>query len=289
MARSLEEIKDAIKVNIRTYTSLDDYLFPEEGGSKVSVFNVIIYVVSAAIFTFETILDVTKSEITALRDQAISGNAKWVQRQILNFQYGDVVTLVDFVPTYVPVDESARIVTQCSVKQLGSGELAIKVAKGTAPSLTPLSAPELTALQNYWFGTGTTEGVGFAGVRTTFVNLNPDRIRVEATVYFLGQYVEANVKTAVITAIDNFFGTFQAEAFDGTVFMIKLIDAVQAVPGVSRIVLTDVKGRDALTVLASATPIDSQGYYTTVAGYLISEDTSGNLLTNTITMVEETL
>jgi len=153
MARSLEAIKEVIKTNIRTYPSLDAYLFPEEGGSKVSIFNVIIYVVAAAIFTFETILDVTKSEITTLRDQAISGNAKWVQRQILNFQYGDVVTLVNFVPTYVPVDESARIVTQCSVKQLGSGDLAIKVAKGIAPSLTPLSAPELTALQNYWFGT----------------------------------------------------------------------------------------------------------------------------------------
>jgi hypothetical protein len=289
MARSLEAIQQAIKTNIRTYPSLDGYLFPEEGGSKTSIFNIIIYVVAAAIFTFETILDITKSEVTTLRDQAISGNAKWVQRQILNFQYGDVVTLVDFVPTYVPVDESARIVTQCSVKQLGSGDLAIKVAKGTAPSLAPLSAPELTALQNYWFGTGTTWGVGFAGVRTTFVNLNPDRMRVQATVYFFGQFVEATVKTNVIAAINNFFGTFQSEAFDGTVFMIKLVDVVQAVAGVSRIVLTEIKARDAVTALASATVIDVQGFYTTVAGYLISEDTSGNLLTNTITMSEETL
>lgn len=289
MARSLEEIQEAIKVNIRTYPSLDDYLFPEEGGSKVSVFNVIIYVVAAAIFTFETILDITKTEITDIRDQSISGNAKWIQRQVLNFQYGDVITLVDFVPTYVPLDESARIVTQCSVKQLGSGDLAIKVAKGTAPSLTPLSGPELTALEDYWFGTGTTEGVGFAGVRTTFINLNPDRMRVQATVYFFGQYVEATVKTAVITAINNFFSTFQAESFDGTVFMIKLIDAVQAVPGVSRIVLTDIKAREATTALGSASTIDPQGYYTTVAGYLISEDTAGNTLDDTITMVQETL
>lgn len=289
MARSLEAIQEEIKVRIRTYPSLDDYLFPEDGGSKVSIFNVIIYVVAAAIFTFETILDITKTEITAIRDQSISGNAKWVQRQVLNFQYGDVVTLVDFVPTYNPVDESARIVTQCSVKQLGSGDLAIKVAKGTAPNLTPLSGPELTALQDYWFGTGTTEGVGFAGVRTTFINLNPDRMRVQATVYFLGQYVEATVKAAVVDAIDNFFSTFQAEAFDGTVFMIKLVDAVQAVDGVSRVVLTDIKARDAVTALGSASNIDPQEYYTTVAGYLISEDTAGNTLDDTITMEQETL
>ncbi len=126
-------------------------------------------------------------------------------------------------------------------------------------------------------------------MRTTFVNLNPDRMRVQATVYFFGQFVEATVKTNVIAAINNFFSTFQSEAFDGTVFMIKLIDAVQAVDGVSRIVLTEVKAREAATPLASATVIDVQGFYTTVAGYLISEDTSGNLLTNTITMAEETL
>jgi len=114
-------------------------------------------------------------------------------------------------------------------------------------------------------------------------------MRVQATVYFFGQFVEATVKTNVIAAINNFFSTFQSEAFDGTVFMIKLIDAVQAVDGVSRIVLTEVKAREAATPLASATVIDVQGFYTTVAGYLISEDTSGNLLTNTITMAEETL
>lgn len=289
MARSVEEIKQEIKVNIRTYPSLDAYLFPEEGGSKVSIFNVMIYVVSAAIFTFETILGVTKSELEVIRDQAVSGNPKWIQRQILNFQFGDVISLVNFVPTYIPVDEAARIVTQCSVKQLGSGDLAIKVAKGIAPSLAPLSAPELAALEDYWFGTGTTEGVGFAGIRTTFINRSPDRMRVQATVFFFGQFVEATVKTNVIAAINNFFSNFQSVAFDGTVFMIKLIDAIQLVDGVSRVVLNDVKARDSATLLASATTIDSQGFYTTIAGYLISEDTSGNTLTETITMAQENL
>lgn len=289
MARSVEEIKQEIKVNIRTYPSLDAYLFPEEGGSKVSIFNVMIYVLSAAIFTFETILGVTKSELEVIRDQAVSGNPKWIQRQILNFQFGDVISLVNFVPTYIPVDEAARIVTQCSVKQLGSGDLAIKVAKGIAPSLAPLSAPELAALEDYWFGTGTTEGVGFAGIRTTFINRSPDRMRVQATVFFFGQFVEATVKTNVIAAINNFFSNFQSVAFDGTVFMIKLIDAIQLVDGVSRVVLNDVKARDSATLLASASTIDNQGFYTTIAGYLISEDTAGNTLTETITMAQENL
>ncbi len=287
MARSLEAIKEEIKIDVRTYPSLNNYLFPEEGGSQVSVFNIIIYVVSAAMFTLEVMIDVLTANIQTIADRAPAGNAKWVQHQILNFQYGDVVTITDFVPGYAVVDESARIVTRCSVKQLTSGVVAIKVAKGTSPSLGPLSAPELAALKDYYYGTSTTEGIGFAGVRASFINLDPDRMRVAATIYFLGQYVESDVKTNVIAAINDFFATFADDAFDGTVFMIKLVDAVQQVPGVSRMVLSDVKARSAAVALGSATTIDLQGYYTTVAGYIISEDTASNTLTDTITMLEE--
>jgi len=289
MARTLEVIQTEIKTAIRTYPSLDDYIFPEDGGSQVSVFNIIIYVVALSMFTLETMIDIFTANIQAIADSAVSGNVAWVRQQILEFQFGDVVTITDFVPGYDPVDESARIVTRASVKQLSSGVIAIKVAKGTVPSLSPLSAPELAALKDYYFGTATTQGVGFAGVRTTFINLDPDRMRVEATVYFLGQYVEATVKAAVIDAIDNFFATFSDVAFDGTIFMIKLVDAIQAVPGVSRVTLTDIKARQATVVLGSATDIDVQGYYTTVAGYLISEDTASNTLDDTITMTAENI
>lgn len=287
MARTLDVIQTEIKTAIRTYPSLDDYIFPEDGGSQVSVFNIIIYVVALSMFTLETMIDIFTANIQAIADSAVSGNIAWVRQQILEFQYGDVVTITDFVPGYDPVDESARIVTRASVKQLSSGVIAIKVAKGTVPSLSPLSAPELAALKDYYFGTATTQGVGFAGVRTTFINLDPDRMRVEATVYFLGQYVEATVKAAVIVEIDNFFATFSDVAFDGTIFMIKLVDAIQAVPGVSRVTLDDIKARQATVVLGSATDIDVQGYYTTVAGYLISEDTASNTLDDTITMTPE--
>jgi hypothetical protein len=185
------------------------------------------------------------------------------------------------------VDESARIVTRCSVKQLTSGVVAIKVAKGTSPSLGPLSGSELAALKDYYYGTSNTEGIGFAGVRASFINLDPDRMRVAAIIYYLGQYVESDVKTNVIAAINDFFATFADDAFDGTVFMIKLVDAVQQVPGVSRMVLSDVKARAATVVLGSASTIDLQGYYTTIAGYIISEDTASNTLTDTIGMLEE--
>ena len=92
----------------------------------------------------------------------------------------------------------------------------------------------------------------------------------------------------MIAAVDEFFATFQEVNFNGTVFVIKLIDAIQAVTGVTRVVLNDVKARDAATAFSSATTIDPQGFYATAAGYIISEDDAGNTLEESISMEAET-
>lgn len=297
MARSVEEIQTAIKADIRTYSSLDDFDFPEDGGSQTSVFNVIIFVVSAAMFTFEVIVDNLRTVIQGIADTAPSGNESWLRRQILNFQYTDTVsinttdsTLANyFVPEYATVTPANRIVTQCTVSDGTAGSVIIKVAKGTAGSLSPLTTPELTALSNYYYGTSSTEGIGFAGVRATFVSLDSDRMYVDADIHYLGQYVEATVKTNVIAAIDGFFETFTDENFGGTVYMIRLVDAIQAVEGVSRVVLNEVKARPEATPFVSAATVNIQGVYTTISGHIISEDDSGNTLDDTITMVEEAI
>jgi len=108
MARTLEVIQTEIKTAIRTYPSLDDYLFPEEGGSQVSVFNIIIYVVAFSMFTLETMIDIFTANIQAIADSAVSGNVAWVRQQILEFQFGDVVTITDFVPGYDPSNALAN-------------------------------------------------------------------------------------------------------------------------------------------------------------------------------------
>ncbi len=289
MARSVDVIKNDIRVKVRTYPSLDDFKFPEDtpAGSKVSVFNLFIDITALCIFTFEVILDQLKAEITEIAKGTASGNNKWVQNQMFNFQYGDTIILTDFVPGYAVEDDDLKIITQCAVKDIGNGIVSIKVAKGTAAPYEPLTAPELSALQNYYYGTPTTEGVGFAGVKAQFVTLDPDRMYVEANIYFLGQYVEADVKADVIDAVDAFLQGFANESFGGRVYMIKLVDAIQQVEGVSRVELVSVKGRAAAVAFGSATVVPIQGIYDTVAGHIISEDDSGNTLDDKLTMIEE--
>ena len=89
-----------------------------------------------------------------------------------------------------------------------SGILTIKVAQGAVGSLSALTAPQLAALKDYYYGTNTSQGVGFAGVVANFVSLGADRLYIAGTVYFYGQYVQATVQAAVNTAIANFLNSF---------------------------------------------------------------------------------
>jgi len=290
MARTLAEIESEIKVKLRTYTSLDVFKFPEDGGSSLSVFNIFISVAANMIFLADVIYDILKTDITAIADRAFSGNSAWLRNQILGFQFGDIITLdSDFVPVYAVPDVSKQIITRVAIIDLENGGISIKVAKGVVPTLAPLTTPELEAVKDYYYGTTTAEGIGFAGITANFISLNPDRMKVGATIHYLGQFASATVKTNVITAIDNFFATFADTAFDGTVFMIRLTDAIQAVDGVSRVEYTEVKARDAATPYASAASVDFQGFYNTLAGYLISEDTVAQTLNDTIVMQLETV
>lgn len=288
--RTLEEIKTAIKVKIRTYTNLDGLLFPEDGGSALSVFNIIIDIMAAMIFLSDSIWEAKKGEVQQIADTAFSGNSQWLRSKILTFQYTDILTLdANFIPGYAVIDTVNQIVKRCAITER-TGGINIKVAKDDGGGgLTALATLELDALKDYYFGTSTQEGIGFAGVVANFISLEADRMRIGATIYYIGQYDSATVKTNVIAAINNFFATFADDSFDGTVMMIRLVDSIQSVQGVSRVYLSDVRARAQITPFVSSTTIDPQGFWTTVAGYIIAEDTASHTLNDTIIMTLETL
>lgn len=289
MARSLEIITAEIKTQIRTYPSLNVFLFPEDGGSSVSVFNLIIATVAQSIFVLENIIDSATANLNRIANTTHSGNSAWIQKQILAFQYGDIITFVNNVPSYNPVNPAHLVVTQCAVNanQI-TGVVTIKVAGGAIGSLAPLSAPQLASLQAYYFGTTTQQGIGFAGVQTKFVNLNPDQIMIAANIYYYGQYISSSVQANVISTIQNFLNTFQQNDFGGVVFISKLKDAIESVSGVSRVYFTSILGRPDSVPFISAIPVDIQGVYVTQSGYVIPETTAGYTLGNTITMLQET-
>jgi hypothetical protein len=284
MARSLETIQQEIKTEVRVYPELNKFLFPEDGGSNVSVFNLSIFIVSLAIFTFEVLIDGFMDDVVSASQEAPVGNPQWIRKQMFLFQNGDTLELDDdFLPFYPVVDESLQIIKFCSIQESFSSEIKIKVAKldGTDPA--PLTGPELTAVENYYFGSNDEQGIGFAGVRAEFITQEPDRMEVTGNVSFNGQFIEANVKQAVIDAIDLHLASI---GFDGVVYLNRLVTDVEAVDGVVNFQISSVRARSFDVLLASATIVPVNGSYDTVAGYLISEDTAGATLSNTITMVQ---
>ena len=291
MARSVEEIKTQIETSIRTFPSLDGFLLPSDpGGSNVTAFNAIIYGVSVAINVFEQLLDVFRIEATELIQSTPVHNTGNTRQKILDFQFGDVIELnSNFVPSYPVIDASKKIVTQCAVVNSDTDVLTIKVAKGIAPSLQPLASNELTALQDYFLGTAVSEGVGVAGVSVIWVNQNSDKLFIEADIFYLGQFDEATVKTNVIAAINNYLDGFQSEAFNGELFMNRLVDQIQAVDGVSRVNLENVRGRADAIAYPGGTVVDTQGTYLSTSGYIVEETAGGGTFNDTITMQLETL
>lgn len=291
MARSVEEIKTQIETSIRTFPSLDGFLLPSDpGGSNVTSFNALIFGVAVSINVFEQLLDVFRIEATELIQSTPVHNTGNTRQKVLDFQFGDVIELdSNFVPSYPVIDDSKKIVTQCAVVNSDTDVLTIKVAKGTAPSLQPLASNELTALQDYFLGTAVSEGVGVAGVSVIWVNQNADKFFIEADIFYLGQFDEATVKTNVIAAINNYLDGFQSEAFNGELFMNRLVDQIQAVDGVSRVNLENVRGRADGVAYPGGTVVDTQGTYLSTSGYIVEETSSGGTFNDTITMKLETL
>ena len=288
MARSIEEIRAIIKAKARTFTSLDDLLFADDLGA-ISGSNFIDATESVVegIQAFELVADAIKTELNNLAAAAPSGNQAWIQAQILKFQFGDKVQIdpETFVVSYPVLDVSKQIITRCSVTvDPGTSVVQIKVAKSEPPE--PLTTTELDALEDYYFGDplGEDEGVGFAGVQTQFVNLQPDRLFVEGVVRYDGEFDPIVIKANVITAIENFIASFTNTNFNGTVKMQELTAAILAVAGVSRFeyAVDGIKARPQSVVFAAATVINQNGFYDTDSGYLISEDEPGETLVDKI-------
>jgi hypothetical protein len=294
MARTLAQIKESIKTKARTYTSLDDLLFANDSGAiQGSIFISLVETFAAAQQSLELIADQVASDLQTIADAAPSGNAAWIRARVLEFQNGDVITIdpVTFVPSYAVFDATKQIVTRCSVTQTATATVQIKVAKNEPPE--PLSVGELAALRAYYFGSGTTQGIGFAGVRAVIQSNNPDRIYVEGVIRYLGQYDPAVVKTNVIAAIEAFLFDYTSINFDGTIKMQELEDAILLVEGVSRFEFAaadSIRVRNSATSFASATTVSTEGQYKADAGYIIQEDTAGQTFTDKITTsLESTL
>lgn len=288
--RTLQQIIDQMNAEKTAQADLVDLDSP----SQTAIYTLWIYIQAMCQYFLESLVSVKQAEIETTVNSAIVPSEAWLQRKALEFQYSatvpQVVQLVDFVPTYNPVDATLRIITRASVQTTGQRIVTVKVAKSEPP--VALSGPELSAFQAYLTqgGDGTTSGtgtgIGYAGVQIKATSITSDRLFLRGTIKYNGQY-SATVQADVIAAINNYLANIP---FDGQFKVLSLIDAIQSVPYVTDIDMDDIAIRaNAVAFSAKTYLIQSKtSIYTSYqlfAGYLTEEPTAGETFADKLTFV----
>lgn len=279
MARTIQQIKQTIidaknaEPNLSGLTST----------SQTAVYNLWMYITAVAIYFFEGLLDLFKVEVESIIANQPVGTNKWVQAKVFDFQYDattpQVVTLVDFVPGYNPVDETKQIITRCSVRTLPNKVVSVKTAKAEPP--TPLSNNELSSLQGYL------SDISFAGVEYQVQSLSPDYMYLQAEIKYNGQYA-STITADTITAIETYLANIP---FDGVVRVSEVEDAIQEVPGVKDLIVNNLALRANSVPFVSKVDLVANNQeliykYGLVAGYAV-EETAPNDLASSLTFTVE--
>lgn len=281
MSRQISEIQQQMLDNIAADTTLGTLL---TSTSKRAIYRLFTYIVAVAINALEQLIDIFTTSVEDIASKAAPATSAWLQNQILKFQYSattpQVIQLIDYAPAYPIVDETLRIISRCSVTTNLSNSVLIKVATGTTPAA--LSAPQLSALQSY------VSQIGVAGVNYFVTSDASDKLYVQANVYYLGQY-SAVIVANVVAAIESYLA---AIPFNGQVKITDLEDAITKVEGVTDVVLVNVRARGNATSFANGSFLVQNQQtigrlWSTLAGYIVGETTSGNTLNDSLTFIAE--
>lgn len=184
MSRTIKEIYNEAVAERNRRLELAEFA----SDSKLSVMNGILWVVAAAIYSFETLLDVFAVDISEAINGRINGTPAYYANALLQYQQGDELTVREdgLAFGYPNVDESKRIITQVSYvestddRNLDS-KLILKVATGTKGNLSAIPPEDLVPI-NAYIGK-----LKFAGTRVEVISTNVKLLKlylaIENTLY----------------------------------------------------------------------------------------------------------
>ena len=242
--------------------------------SVTGVWRLLLYLQAVCQWAHEQLWAKFRAEVDEIVARAAVGTAEWYVDQLLGFQLGDTLRVIDNVVRYATEDESKRIITRATARVASDGKLFLKVAAdGATPgTLKPLTTSQLTQATAY------VRRRGFAGVRFELASRQADRISIEATLFYDGllslegdEGLRARVAAALDTALADL-------PFDGALLQSRLEDAMQAVPGVKDVAIANIITRSGLITYLATRP----GRWDTQAGYIIQDDTPGATFADTL-------
>jgi hypothetical protein len=227
MARSINEIYKEIVAEKDKRLELSEY----KSDSKVSVINGIAWFVSAAIYSFETIMDTFIVDINDIIKDRINGTPSYYVNAALKYQHGDKLKIKDdgLGFGYEKTDETKRIITQASYQESSNPQsldtkLILKVATGTNGKLSPLTEDQLTQVTAY------INQIKFAGTYIEVVSRKGDIIIPRLTVFYDGSVMEEAMRSALDDALNKFI---METKFNSAIYVSSIISCLMAVEHVT--------------------------------------------------------
>ena len=227
MSRTLTEIYNEAVETRSKYLELTELT----NDSKMSIINAFAWVTAAAIYSFETLLDVFTTDIAKTFTQRINGTSAYYANAMLKWQYGDDLIINDEGTAfhYATEDTTKRLITHVSYQEYYNEEfkdniLILKVATGEGSSLSQLSDEELIAARAYL------NQIKFAGVKCNVVSRRGDVLVPRVTVYYDGAITKEELYDNIDTALIDFIVNMK---FDSLIYSQKIIDAIQKVEHVT--------------------------------------------------------
>lgn len=227
MARSINEIYKEIVAEKDKRLELSEY----KSDSKVSVINGIAWFVSAAIYSFETIMDTFIVDINDIIKDRINGTPSYYVNAALKYQHGDKLKIKDdgLGFGYEKTDETKRIITQASYQESSNPQsldtkLILKVATGTNGKLSPLTEDQLTQVTAY------INQIKFAGTYIEVVSRRGDIIIPRLTVFYDGSVMEETMRSALDDALNKFI---METKFNSAIYVSSIVSCLMAVEHVT--------------------------------------------------------
>lgn len=227
MSRTLTEIYNEAVETRSKYLELTELT----NDSKMSIINAFTWVTAAAIYSFETLLDVFTTDIAKTFTQRINGTSAYYANAMLKWQYGNDLIINDEGTAfhYATEDTTKRLITHVSYQEYYNEEfkdniLILKVATGEGSSLSQLSDEELIAARAYL------NQIKFAGVKCNVVSRRGDVLVPRVTVYYDGAITKEELYDNIDTALIDFIVNMK---FDSLIYSQKIIDAIQKVEHVT--------------------------------------------------------
>lgn len=275
MSRSVSQIYSEAVLRRNNYLQISP-LNSGRSESKLSVINILTYVMAVLIHSYEVLLDVFQVQIAQLINKRINGTPAYYATMAEYFQYNSDTDSMDdiefddetFQIKFKTLDKSHRIIAKSAYQIYSSLGLVIKVCKengnpdDTDSNLTPLSSQELTAFKNYM------NEIAFVGVKIHCRSVYGDILSVNATIVYDDTYIDEqqafdNVKAALVNYARNL-------DFNGYVYYQSVIDAIQSAD-----YITTVMGPDSTSETEKYAIVTLSEYDATAKAYKEAETIVG--------------